>query len=71
MLTYITYLEILDLKMFDFTRLQHNANTPATAARTPANCFGYWLETTTVGKSSNSIEQDPMQTASFYKDSRN
>jgi hypothetical protein len=57
--------------MANFTRLQNNAHTSAPAARTPANCFGYWLETNTVGKSSNSIEQDPMQTASFYKESGN
>jgi hypothetical protein len=57
--------------MFASTVTQQNAFA-ATLARKPAHCFGYWLEATLFGTAgSNSIEQDPMQMASFYKDSSN
>lgn len=55
--------------MFSFTLSQHN-KFATLASRKSAVCAGYWLETNpTVG--SNSIEQDPMQMASFYKESGN
>jgi len=41
------------------------------SARKPAHCAGYWVETNTPALGSNSIEQDPMHTASFYKDTGN
>lgn len=46
--------------------LGHNAFT-ACKARKSADRAGYWAEVNTL----DSIEQNPMQTASFYKDSGN
>lgn len=56
--------------MVDFTLSKQNAIT-GLASR--VHCAGYWVETTTLGNASgfNSIEQDPMNTASFYKGSGN
>ena len=55
--------------MFNLTLLKQNVCTGLASRKHDA---GYWVETT-LGNASgfNSIEQDPMNTASFYKGSGN
>jgi len=51
--------------------LSHQKAFAATVVRKSAVCNGYWLETGAFGTNPNSIEQDPMHMASFYKESGN
>lgn len=51
--------------MFGFNSLlKQNALAAALVGRKQAHCFGYWVESNTP-----SIEQDPMQLASFNRGS--
>ena len=61
-------LGILEYKMFAFNALSKQ-NKQAASHVTAAErlCVGYWAITGL----NPSIEQDPMKTASFYKESRN
>lgn len=51
--------------MFGFTpSLKQNALAATLVGRKQVHCFGYWVES-----NSTSIEQDPMQLASFNRGS--
>jgi hypothetical protein len=62
--------KFLDYKMFGFnSTLSKQHKQPVASFMTAAErlCVGYWAITGL----NTSIEQDPMKTASFYKESRN
>lgn len=65
-----THLELdLKQKMLNFTAL--SKQFAVAALQRPVSCAGYWLENSIGGFATSNIEHDPMQMASFYKESGN